>query len=126
MKEILIVEDDPSMINLYRAYFKGNLGQHVTYMHNGMQAIRLVTSRKFDFALVDTDCPQKFLGIAVVAAIRESSLRTKIMAVSGRVHAMPLLATMLKEAGANVAIDKSDHFYETLGEQLAELELVAA
>ena len=69
MKKVLIVEDDPSVIQMYSMKFKEG-GHEVLQATTGVEGLDLARKEKPDLILLDIIIPQ-FDGFAVLEKLRE-------------------------------------------------------
>ena len=82
MKKILLVEDDPDIIQLLNLHLSEPAYQ-LTSCSSGREAIQNIRDDAFDFVLLDIMLPDKD-GIEVCRAIREQKVKTPIMMLSAR------------------------------------------
>ncbi|RYU89602.1 response regulator transcription factor [Mucilaginibacter terrigena] len=82
MKKILLVEDDPDIIQLLNLHLS-EPAYHLTACSSGNEAIQNIRDNAFDFVLLDIMLPDKD-GIEVCKAIREQKIKTPIMMLSSR------------------------------------------
>lgn len=68
--EILFLEDEPTIQEVLAEYMKMQ-GYQVTAVSDGEQALKLLTERKFDMAVLDIMVPKKS-GLEVLSFIREN------------------------------------------------------
>ena len=105
MAKILICEDDELYQQIAEAAFAGS--EHdVLFVANGRQALNEWKAATFDIVVTDLLMPDKD-GLEVIRAIRESSLRTPILAMTAGLASLkePLLVAA-SALGANDVIQK--------------------
>lgn len=81
MAEILIVDDDPEILNMYKAIL-GSKGHLVEVAKDGEDAVELATAKRFDIIIMDIIMPKKD-GIDAILEIKEIYPDIKIIAISG-------------------------------------------
>jgi two-component system chemotaxis response regulator CheY len=105
MAKILICEDDELYQQIAEAAFAGS-GHDVRFAPNGREAIDLLRTGGFDLVVTDLLMPDKD-GLEVIRAIRESSKKTPILAMTAGLASLkePLLVAA-SALGANDVIQK--------------------
>lgn len=95
---ILIVDDDPEILDLLESYFK-SLGHQVTTLMNSIDAIAKVTISTFDIAFLDIVMPEKD-GISLMKDLKNLDTKLPIVIITGYKDADRVI-----EAYRNGAID---------------------
>ena len=75
MKSILLVEDDPFLIDIYTTKLK-EAGFSVEVATDGEGGLRLITEKKFDLLILDIVLPQ-IDGWEILRKIKNEKLKTK-------------------------------------------------
>lgn len=96
---VLIVEDAPDSRAL-AAQILGQYGAQIALAENGLEAVEVLTSRKFDVVLMDLQMPQ-LDGFAATAQLRARGYRGPILAVSA--------AAMKDEKDRALEVGCNDH-----------------
>lgn len=91
---ILFVEDDEKIRDLFCPFFKGK-GHQVREARDGQQAVSAASQQPFDLILMDIKMP-KLDGISALQEIRKVSPATKIVLMTG-FHVADDLEQMLKQ-----------------------------
>ena len=81
MKNVLVVDDDPSIRALIRLYLEG-AGYGVLEAADGRQAMATLDGQSADLVILDIFMPEMD-GLEVLQALREHSKSCKVMAISG-------------------------------------------
>ena len=81
MKQVLIVDDDPSVRRMLELTF-ASAGFTVATASNGVEAMKTVELRHFDLAVMDMVMPEKE-GIEPIIELKEKRPDMRIIAVSG-------------------------------------------
>lgn len=87
MQHILIVEDDLDIQDLLRNFLQ-EVGYEITIASDGMEAIALFSSTRFDLILLDIMLP-KIDGFTVCELIRKQSQVPIIMLISNAISYSP-------------------------------------
>lgn len=105
MSHILVVDDEPQMRAMLRAFLLQN-GYQVSEAEDGAAALKVAASAKVDLIILDLLMPGKE-GLETLMAIRKEKKPPKIIAVSGGARAVgaDFLPAALK-LGASRAFQK--------------------
>ncbi|MBI5241152.1 MAG: response regulator [Elusimicrobia bacterium] len=82
-KRILIVEDEPSLLELLSLYFTTKLGWEVVTAGSGAAAFEAFQSGPFHMLLADVDLGRAPDGIEVARQLREQEPPLKVVIMSG-------------------------------------------
>lgn len=86
MKEVLIVDDQKEMLDLYTDFFKTNFGRiNLTFSSDGIEAYMKTSFQKFDAIILDHEMP-RLKGLELLVAIRKTlslNQTTPIIIISG-------------------------------------------
>ena len=105
MKRILVVDDEPQIVQLLQNLLEHN-GFQVEEAANGEDALKLNQKQNFDLVVTDIIMPGKE-GIQTIQEIRKINPRLKIIAISGGGHsASSVYLDMAEKMGANITIAK--------------------
>jgi response regulator RpfG family c-di-GMP phosphodiesterase len=113
VKKILIVDDEPAICELIKAYLK-KTGYEVASAGNGIDALAIVKSGSIDLVITDIKMPG-MSGIELLQKIREYSNTLPVLLATG----FPTMETAIEalKAGAYDYIAKPFHF-EEIGEKI--------
>ena len=105
MSTILVVDDDPSVLEVLREMLKLE-GHDVTTAENGNEAVAHVEHKNFDLIITDIIMPEKE-GLETIADIRKRFKCLPIIAISGggRIGKTDYLETA-RFIGANATLAK--------------------
>jgi two-component system cell cycle response regulator CpdR len=103
---VLVAEDEPEISNLITRWLEHD-GHHVTCAANGAEATSISQAKEFDLVVTDMLMPE-IDGMQLIAVIKKSHPKTRILAISGGGHALDGLdcLRMAKAMGADAAVKK--------------------
>ncbi len=105
MNRILVVDDDPQILQLLRELLEQN-GYYVEEAGNGEDALELNQKQAFDLVITDIVMPGKE-GIQTIQELRKKNPHLKIIAISGGGYsASTVYLDMAEKMGANLTITK--------------------
>jgi DNA-binding response OmpR family regulator len=113
-KQIMVVEDDPGLMTLYRILLHAR-GYRVISAEDGEQALQTYRreGREIDLVIADV-CLPKVGAVEMLVGMKASGLRPRILICSGAVEYETEL--QLREAGANHFLPKPFRNREMLSE----------
>mgnify|MGYP002725872136 CR=1 FL=1 len=119
MSKILVVDDDPNLLNLVKQWLE--LDQHfVVSAANGNQATTKMNNEEFDLIITDIVMPDKE-GLGLIREIRQSNGDIPILAMSGTKKNSDTYLAHAKKLGADRILVKPlahDFFIGTVNELL--------
>lgn len=95
-QKILIVEDDPVFQKTASAVL-GDAGFECTVSGDGLDAVRLLQTRRFDVVLLDTDLPG-VSGLEVLERIGDLAKKPKVIVITGETDRNTVVETVRKHA----------------------------
>jgi CheY-like chemotaxis protein len=121
MANILVVEDDVQVSNLFHGFLT-RAGHSVVTVPNGNDAIRAFAQQSFDLIITDIFMPEKD-GLEVIRELKLQHPEIKIVAISGggKTRA-PIYLETAKKLGADETLDKPfelKHLIATVNKLLA-------
>ncbi len=81
MSKILLIDDDPQVLNIFKQYLS-KAGHTVTTACNGLQGMRLLARDSFDLIITDILMPECD-GLELLRTLRTTPDRPRIIAISG-------------------------------------------
>jgi CheY-like chemotaxis protein len=81
--DILIVDDEPGMLNLARIFLEMEPGLQITTTTSGLQALQLINSQDFDAIVSDYQMPGMD-GIELLKAVRSKQINVPYVLFTGR------------------------------------------
>ena len=100
---VLIVDDDPDFRTLVRAYL-ANQPYSLTEAPDGAVALERIDQNHFDLIVLDIVMPERD-GFELIPAIRKSSPKSRILAVSGSC-CRSIYLKMADHMGVDLALEK--------------------
>ena len=82
MKKVLVVEDDPNIVDLLEIHLK-DLDCHVDRSHDGKEGLELGLNNTYDLILLDVMLPNKD-GIEICRLLRAKDVKTPILMLTAR------------------------------------------
>lgn len=117
MKNIVIIDDEQSMLDTITTLLE-DLDVKCFPFKNGNEALNFIKQKQIDLAIVDLSMPE-INGIEIIGKIRELSLNTKTIAMSGMEWKDTLLQGAII-AGANNIL-KKPFDYQTLYSKIEDI-----
>lgn len=88
MARILIIDDDPSLLQLFKQFLSGE-GHIVSSASNGKEGLSLMKQQRPDLIITDIMMPEMD-GLEVVREIRKSHPGLPVIAMSGGMRNVPI------------------------------------
>jgi len=120
MKKLLIIEDDPMLVEIYQKKFSQDDSFEVSISSAGLEAEKKIFNERPDFVLLDLVLPEQD-GFEILEKIRkEKDLdKTKIIIFSNL--SQPEERSRAEELGANGFIVKSENTPQQIVDRVKEL-----
>ena len=104
LKKVLLVDDEPEWLDLLERWLQG-LGIAVWRAHNGLEALRLLTSQSFDLVITDTNMPE-IDGVELLGFIRAASSKLPVIMFFSGLNEGNVSRKDLEKIGANAVLEK--------------------
>ncbi|MGZ3596871.1 MAG: response regulator transcription factor [Syntrophales bacterium] len=98
--KLLVVDDCPEIVKILSSSMELS-GHSVDEAYDGMEAIELLRSNKYDVVITDAEMP-RLSGIEVCKYLRARSPNVYVIGISGSFHALKAF----KDAGADICFSK--------------------
>ena len=112
MHRILIVDDDPIILGIYRRMLRA-AGFNVTIANDGKEASDLLNTDSFDIVLLDLGLPGKS-GLEILKTLGARGLLEKMPVIAFTNSYLPDVINQVKEAGAKECLSKTENTPETV------------
>jgi len=112
MHRILIVDDDPIILCIYRRKLQC-AGFNVTVATDGEQAGELLNNESFDILLLDLALP-KISGLEILKMLGTKGLLANLPVIAFTNSYLPDIINQVKEAGAKECLSKTENSPESV------------
>ena len=114
MPRILVIDDDPSILTVFKRYLVGH-GYDVITASNGGAGLSQIENELPDLVVTDVMMPEKD-GLEVVLELRKLHPGLPVIAISGGMRMAPMdFLPMIKKFGARYVFYKPVELEELLG-----------
>jgi CheY-like chemotaxis protein len=79
-KTLFIIEDDEQVLSMMRNYFE-YLGYKIITASNGMEGLKMVSSKKYDLVITDIVMPY-VSGVGIITVIKEKLPKVPVIAIT--------------------------------------------
>jgi CheY-like chemotaxis protein len=79
-KTLFIIEDDEQVLSMMRNYFE-YLGYNIITASNGMEGLKIVSSKKYDLVITDIVMPY-VSGVGIITVIKEKLPKVPVIAIT--------------------------------------------
>jgi CheY-like chemotaxis protein len=80
VKTLFIIEDDEQVLSMMRNYFE-YLGYKTITASNGMEGLKMVSSKKYDLVITDIVMPY-VSGVGIITVIKEKLPKVPVIAIT--------------------------------------------